>query len=306
MQGSARLDTPAPARDTFAAVNMREMEKNVAYAQPRTLREAVGALAGRDALILAGGTDIFPAHTDKPLARDIVDVSRLAELRGISEEPGHFRIGGATRWTDILRGRLPPAFDCLKLAAREVGSIQIQNRGTVAGNLCNASPAADGVPPLLALDAEVELTSLGHVRRLPLAEFITGYRQTALARGEILSAVLVPKTFGQARSSFAKLGARRYLVISIVMVAAVVGRGENGRIACARVAVGAASAVAQRLAALEHDLKNLAAEARPSSIVAMRHIAGLSPINDMRATAAYRGGAALRMIGEALDRAVGL
>ncbi|MBC8038763.1 MAG: FAD binding domain-containing protein [Rhizobiales bacterium] len=275
------------------------------YARPRTLREAVAALAGREALILAGGTDIFPAHVGRALPGNIIDVSNLAELRGISEERDHYRIGGATRWTDILREPLPPAFDCLKLAAREVGSIQIQNRGTVAGNLCNASPAADGIPPLLALDAEIELTSLDNVRRMPLAAFITGYRKTALAQGELLSAVLVPKSFGEARSSFFKLGARRYLVISIVMVAAIVRRGEGGRIADARIAIGAASAVAQRLTELEHDLKNLAADVRPSSIIAKRHIAGLSPIDDVRATAAYRGDAALRIIGEALDRAGG-
>ncbi|MCA1660170.1 MAG: FAD binding domain-containing protein, partial [Verrucomicrobiaceae bacterium] len=166
-----------------------------------------------------------------------------------------------------------------------------------------ASPAADGVPPLLALNAEVELVSLDHVRRLPLAAFITGYRKTALARGEILSAVLVPKTFGNARSSFLKLGARRYLVISIVMVAAVVRRGTDGRIADVRVAVGAASAVAQRLTALETDLRNLAADVRAAVIVAPHHIAGLSPIDDVRATAAYRNEATLHLIGEALDRA---
>ena len=277
----------------------------MAYAQPQTLREAVVALAGRDALILAGGTDIFPAHVGKPLARNIVDVSNLAELRGITEGQEHYRIGGATRWTDILRAPLPPAFDCLKLAAREVGSIQIQNRGTIAGNLCNASPAADGVPPLLALDAEVELASLDGVRRMPLQAFLTGYRKTALAKGEILSAVLVPKPFGEAGSAFLKLGARRYLVISIVMVAAVVRRGEDGRIANARVAVGSASAVAQRLAGLEYDIKGLAAHVPPSSLVAERHIAALSPIDDVRASAAYRGEAALHLIREALDLACG-
>ena len=275
------------------------------YAQPRTLREAVAALAGGEALILAGGTDIFPAHVGKPLTRNIVDLSRLAELRGISEERDHYRIGGATSWTDILHSPLPPAFDCLKLAAREVGSIQIQNRGTIAGNLCNASPAADGIPPLLALDAEVELASVEQVRRMPLAAFITGYRKTALAKDEILSAVLVPKTFGDAHSSFVKLGARRYLVISIIMVAALVRRGENGRIADARVAVGAASAVAQRLHALETDLRNSPPDVRPSSIVAKRHLLGLSPIDDVRATAAYRSDAAFHLIGGALDEAAG-
>ena len=278
----------------------------MAYAQPRTLQEAVSALAGPNAFILAGGTDIFPANVGKPPAENIVDISKIDELRGIREEQDFHRIGGGTRWTEILHEPLPPAFDCLKLAAREVGSMQIQNRGTIAGNLCNASPAADGIPPLLALDAEVELASANGARRLPLAAFLIGYRKTALAKGEILSAVLIPKSFDDARSSFLKLGARRYLVISIVMVASVMRRGEDGRIADARIAVGAASAVAQRLHMLETDLKNLAADARPSTILAARHISGLSPVDDVRATAAYRNDAALHLIGEALDRAAGM
>jgi len=278
----------------------------MAYAQPRTLQEAVSALAGRDALILAGGTDVFPAHVGKPLGENIVDISKLDELRGIREEQEFYRIGGGTRWTEILREPLPPAFDCLKQAAREVGSIQIQNRGTIAGNLCNASPAADGIPPLLALDAEVELVGANSTRRLPLAAFLIGYRKTALAKGEILSAVLVPKSFGDACSSFLKLGARRYLVISIVMVTAVVRRGDDGRIADARIAVGSASAGSQRLGALESDLAGLPAGARPSTVVDSRCIAGLSPIDDVRATAAYRNDAALHLIGEALDQAAGI
>ena len=98
----------------------------------------------------------------------------------------------ATTWSEIAAANLPPAFDALRQAAREVGSIQIQNRGTIAGNLCNASPAADGVPPLLALDAAVELASANGTRQLPLSEFITGYRRTARQPDEILSAVIVP------------------------------------------------------------------------------------------------------------------
>src|SRR4029077_8004802 len=96
-------------------------------------------------------------------------------------------------WTDVLHVPLPRCFDALKGAAREVGSVQIQNRGTVAGNLCNASPAADGVPPLLARDAEVELTSSAGPRRMPLAEFIVGNRKTARRVDEILTAVIVPR-----------------------------------------------------------------------------------------------------------------
>lgn len=244
-----------------------------------------------EAMVLAGGTDVYPAHISKPLSRAVVDISNVRELRGISEAAGFYRIGAATTWTDIIRADLPPAFDGLKLAARELGSVQIQNRGTIGGNLCNASPAADGVPPLLTLDAEVELVSAAGIRRMPLASFITGNRRTELSAHEILSAVLVPK-LDNATSSFIKLGARRYLVISIVMVAVVSNGGEW------RVAVGSASAVAQRLRALERDIKG---HARPSSIVAPHHLSGLSPIDDVRATASYRNDAALNLIAKALD-----
>lgn len=273
------------------------------YARPRTIEEAAEAMAAADALALCGGTDVYPAHAGKPLTRPLVDLSGVEGLRGISRADGVIRFGAATTWTDIVRADLPPAFDALKAAARDVGSIQIQNRGTIAGNLCNASPAADGVPPLLTLDASVELASAPGRRVLPLAAFITGYRRTALQRGEIVTAVLAPEPSPRARSSFVKLGARRYLVISILMAAATVEKDAQGRIARAAVAVGAASPVAQRLTELEQDLRGLDAGVMPSSLVAARHLAPLSPIGDVRAGAAYRLDAAVTVIGEALDRA---
>ena len=274
------------------------------YARPTTIDEATRAMAAEGAMAVSGGTDVYPAHVGKPLSRPLVDLSRVAGLRGISETADGFRFGATTTWTDILRADLPPAFDGLRAAAREVGSIQIQNRGTIAGNLCNASPAADGVPPLLSLDAAIELASPHGRRVLPLGAFITGYRRTALAPGEIVTAVLVPKPAPWATSAFVKLGARRYLVISILMVAAVVEKDAGGRIARAAVAVGAASPVAQRLPELEADLVGHAGP--PSRLVAPRHLAGLSPIDDVRATAAYRLEAALSVIGEALDLAAGM
>jgi CO/xanthine dehydrogenase FAD-binding subunit len=206
----------------------------------------------------------------------------------------------------IAEAVLPPAFDGLKAAAREVGSVQIQNRGTIAGNLCNASPAADGVPPLLALDARVEIASEAERRELPLSAFITGYRRTALGPGQIVTAVIVPKPSQHARSAFVKLGARRYLVISILMAAAVLERDEQGAIRHAAIAVGAASPVAQRLSPLEAALRGLPAGERPSVHVRAEHLAVLSPIDDVRATADYRREAALAVVGEALDRAAGV
>ena len=274
------------------------------YARPRTIEEATRAMATPGALALGGGTDVYPAHVGRPLSRPIVDLSRVEGLRGITHTADAFRLGAATTWTDIVRAELPPAFDGLKAAAREVGSIQIQNRGTIAGNLCNASPAADGVPPLLSLDASVELASPEGRRVLPLSAFITGYRRTALGPGEIVTAVLVPSPASTARSAFVKLGARRYLVISILMAAAVIETDAQGRILQAAVAVGSASPVAQRLPDLEAELRGFGG--RPSAILTPRHLAGLAPIDDVRATAAYRLEAALSAVGEALDLAAGL
>ncbi len=275
------------------------------YSRPRSIEEAVAAMAGAEALLLCGGTDVFPAHAGRPLSRPVVDLSGIAALRGISREGSVIRIGGTTTWTDIINAALPAAFDGLKAAAREVGSIQIQNRGTIAGNLCNASPAADGVPPLLTLDAQVELMSSRGKRVMPLAEFITGYRKTALAADEMLGAVLVPEPSPRAASSFVKLGARRYLVISILMAAAVIERGPDGKITKAALAIGAAAPVAQRLRQLEGDLVGLAPGIAPSIMIRPHHLERLAPIDDVRATAAYRLEAAMVIAGEALDLAAG-
>jgi CO/xanthine dehydrogenase FAD-binding subunit len=274
------------------------------YARPRTIEEATRAMTMPGALALGGGTDVYPAHVGRSLSRPIVDLSRVEGLRCITRTADAVRFGAATTWTDIVRAQLPPAFDGLKAAAREVGSIQIQNRGTIAGNLCNASPAADGVPPLLSLDASVELASPEGRRVLPLSAFITGYRRTALGPGEFVTAVLVPSPASTARSAFVKLGARRYLVISILMAAAVIETDAQGRILQVAVAVGSASPVAQRLPDLEAELRGFGG--RPSAILTPRHLAGLAPIDDVRATAAYRLEAALSAVGEALDLAAGL
>ena len=114
------------------------------YARPSNLDDALGLLADSGARVIAGGTDIYPGAGDRPLQADYVDVSNISALRGVSVDGACVRIGAATTWSDIARTDLPAAFDALKVAARDVGAIQIQNRGTIAGNLCNASPAADG------------------------------------------------------------------------------------------------------------------------------------------------------------------
>jgi CO/xanthine dehydrogenase FAD-binding subunit len=177
----------------------------------------------------------------------------------------------------------------------------VQNVGTVGGNLCNASPAADGIPPLLSLDASVELTSTAGTRLLPLEAFLTGYRQTALRPDELLTAVLIPRgASDDAGSAFLKLGLRRYLVISVVMVAVVVAIGPGDRILEARVAVGACSPVAQRLRSLESRLVGLSLDGVDIALVA-EHLSALSPIDDVRATADYRREAAAVLVRRALQ-----
>jgi CO/xanthine dehydrogenase FAD-binding subunit len=249
------------------------------------LDEALQALA-RPWTVLAGGTDFYPARVGRAIDENVLDIGGIAVLRGISADPKGWRLGATTTWSELIETPLPALFDGLKQAAREVGGRQIQNAGTIAGNLCNASPAADGVPPLLALDAEVELAGRAGTRRLPLSAFITGNRRTVLAPGELLVALHVRKPAHDARSAFLKLGARRYLVISIAMAAATLEVADE-HVSAARIAVGACSAVAQRLPALEANLVGAPIAALGERVDAVQ-LAPLSPIDDVRGSAAYR------------------
>jgi N-methylhydantoinase B len=277
-----------------------------AFVRPSDLQTALGIRAETGARPLAGGTDLFPADAvatgwggpglDE---LDLLDLSGIAELAAIEVLVDRIELGALVTWADVLRRSLPPWLDGLRQAAREVGGMQIQNRGTLAGNLCNASPAADGVPPLLALDARVRLQRPDGVRELALAEFLTGNRRTALAPDELLTHIVVPKQSPAARSVFLKLGARRYLVISIAMVAVTSVLDEGGRLADLRIALGACSAVARRLVELESRLGGLT-PAEAAQAVEARDVADLEPIDDIRASAAYRRHAALVLIRRAL------
>lgn len=275
------------------------------YHRPETLTEALTLRAEAGLTVLAGSTDIYPLRTHRAAwfeqqSDDMLDISGVAELAGIAHGPHGTRIGALASWSDLIAAELPPAFAALKHAARQVGGVQIQNRATLAGNLCNASPAADGVPPLLALDCEVELASLGGRRRLPLSAFIFGNRQTALAADELLVAIHVPPQPEVMRSSFLKLGARSYLVISIASVAANLALDRSGRIAALRIAVGACSAAPQRLTGLELRLLGQAASPELIGAITPADLVALSPIADVRASAAYRAGSALVLVRRAL------
>ncbi|MER9289105.1 xanthine dehydrogenase family protein subunit M [Mesorhizobium sp. M0518] len=276
----------------------------IRYAKPTSVDEALALLGEGAWRILAGGTDFYPAQGSKPFRDNVLDINGLGSLRGIAETSDHFVIGARTTWTDIARHPLQPAFDALKQAAREVGSAQIQNVASVAGNLCNASPAADGVPALLVLDAEVELRSVAATRHLPLQDFILGNRRTALLPGEMVTAIRVPRPAATGMSAFVKLGARRYLVISIAMVAArlVV---ENGLVRQAAVAAGSCSVVARRLAGVEAALCGLPADGGLAFAVLSAPMSELSPIADVRGSAEYRLDAVREIVARAVLAAVG-
>ncbi len=270
------------------------------YLRPTQLTEALAALDAGARTIIAGGTDYYPVRVGTPLDEDILDVTALRGLGRIEDTGDAYRIGALITWSDILRADLPPWFDALKGAARELDGVQVQNAATIAGNVCNASPAADGVPVLLSYDASVELASVEGGRRLPLADFVTGNRTTGRAANEMVTGILISKPSGPARSTFLKLGARRYLVITIVMVSVVLEEDANGTVAAARLAVGACSEVAMRLPALEDALTGQALSPALADIAMPRHLAGLSPIGDIRGPAAYRRDAALTLVKRAL------
>ena len=271
------------------------------YFRPNSLQDALNVLADTRATILAGGTDVFPSLGDRPLTGPVLDISGLAEIRGIQFNAEHIIFGARATWSEVLAAPLPRGFDGLKAAAREVGSVQIQNAATIAGNLCNASPAADGVAALLALDAELVLSSRNASRTLPLAEFILGNRKTARRPDELLTSIRIPRRVEDAVSTFLKLGARRYLVISIVMVAANLVVDSAGGIREALICVGSCSAAALRLGELERALIGRPARPGLRQFVKREYLALLAPIDDVRATAEYRRDAALTLVGRALE-----
>jgi CO/xanthine dehydrogenase FAD-binding subunit len=292
------------------------------YLRPAELPAALEALSlgvaeGRPRVVVAGATDHYPARVGRVTDEDVLDVSGLAALRGIREVEGGWWIAAGATWTELTERSLPACFDGLQRAAAAIGGLQIQNRATIAGNVCNASPAADGVPNLLVLDAVVELASARGARRVPVGEFVVGNRATIRAPDELVTGLFVPDPAAAevvagsgagdgrtASSTFLKLGARAYLVISIAMVAAVVVRDADRRIASARLAVGACSPVALRLPKLEAELAGRTLEPGIGDLVRAHHLAALSPIDDVRGTADYRRAAALVLVRRALEELV--
>ena len=255
---------------------------------PRTLDEALRLKAERPgARCILGGTDVMVELTfGESRPEGLVNLAELEELRGWSRENGRLRLGAALTYTQAMARPLAEALPALAEASRTVGSPQIRNRGTLGGNLGTASPAGDALPPLLVEGAEVELASVRGVRTLPLEEFLLGVKRTALAPDELVTAVHLIPTGGP--QTFMKVGVRNAMVIAICSLCVVVDR-EAGEV---RAAFGSAAETARRVVLPLAD-----ASALPPVVAE-----AAAPLDDVRATAAYRRHALRVLAGRALDR----
>jgi CO/xanthine dehydrogenase FAD-binding subunit len=262
-----------------------------AYVRPRSLDEALRARAEHpDWLVLAGGTDVMVKAAQRPPPPGVIDVFGLGPLVGVDRTAdGALRIGAATTYARLLRSDLvrrhAPA---LAAAAREVGALQIQARGTIGGNVGTSSPVGDTLPVLLALDASVEVASRGGERTVPYEDFCTGYRATALGPDELIVAVRIPAAAAEARQFWRKVGTRRAQSISKVMFAAAARAADDGAVTNARIALGAVRERPIRARHAEAELIGNPPTPEVAARVGDALMADISPIDDVRSTADYR------------------
>jgi xanthine dehydrogenase small subunit len=258
---------------------------------PTKLEEVYELLAerGRRAKIIAGGTDLMVALNAKSLAaKEFIDIWRLNELRGIDDEGETIRIGALTTYTQLIRSPLIQlSVPALVEASRTIGAIQIQNRGTIGGNIVNASPAGDSLPVLLAFDAEVEIGSIRGVRGVSFNNFYTGYRQTVMEPDEILLAVRLRKLKPNERSFFLKVGTRRAQAISKIVMAVKVGT-TGAEINSISIALGSVAPVVVRAFRTESLLTNAILNATIIEQARGTVSQEITPITDVRSTEHYR------------------
>ncbi len=258
--------------------------------EPRSLRDALRMLRDEGPLVpLAGCTDLYVSLNFGTLTDTrFVDLWRLDALRTIGRRGDTLSIGALATYTDLIRSPLVGKhLPMLAEAAREVGGVQIQNRGTIGGNVANASPAGDTLPVLAAADAEVVLQSAGGVRRVPFTSFYTGYRRTVMRPDELVVALDVAPPRG--RQWFRKVGTRAAQAISKIVMAAVDG-------APPRLAVGSVAPTVIRLPRTEAALAGGAPVAEAQRILA----AEIAPIDDVRSTAEYRRRVAANLLARCL------
>jgi OHCU decarboxylase len=284
---------------------MRSNPADFEMVAPGSLHAIVSLLANEPGLWLpiAGGTDVMVQYAAGKLpARKLVSIWNLLELRRIEVTTGEVRIGAGCTYTDLRKHELVEReFPLLQSAARWTGGIANQNRGTIGGNIINASPAADSLPALLVYDAELILVSVRGERRLPYAGFHTGYKKTLLAPDELLQAVCLPRRFSGYFSYARKVGARNAQAISKVCIAAL-GRVTNGVVEDIRIALGSIAPTPLRLTQTEHVVRGKAIDSDLSFLARRAVAAEIQPIDDIRSTARYRSAVAANLVAEFLNQ----
>jgi CO/xanthine dehydrogenase FAD-binding subunit len=258
---------------------------------PVNLNEACEILSKQSphVKIIAGGTDLMVLMNAGLLdASAFVDIWRLDELRGVSDEGDAIRIGALTTFTQLIESPLIQRYiPALVEASRTIGAIQIQNRGTIGGNIVNASPAGDSLPVLAAFDAELELGSVRGVRRVGFNQFYNGYRKTVMEPDEILIAARLPKLKPNERSFFFKVGARRAQAISKIVLAVKVGT-HGSMIDSINIGLGSVAPTVIRAAQTEATLGNAVLDAVTIEQARRTISSEISPITDVRSTEHYR------------------
>lgn len=268
---------------------------------PRTLPEALEMLAQRasDGMPIAGGTNVIPdLRGGRYRPACLINVAGLPELGGIRRENGFVVIGGGVTIVEVLEDPLVARWTpVLQEAARMLASPLIRNRATVAGNLVNASPAADMAPPLLVLDAEIELASREGTRQVPLKDFFVHVRRTVRRPHELVTAIRVPLPSEGSRARFFKGALRKADAIAVINGAVRVDRDENGRCRTARIALGAVAPTPIRAWEAERALEGQSLTPEVIAQAARLAAEATRTIDDLRGSAAYR-----RVVTEALIR----
>ena len=245
-----------------------------------------------DARLIAGGTDLLVRLRREPSVAPLISLDRVAVLQGIEdvdEDGGMLAIGATTRIAELARSPvLAAGAPLLQRAALSFGAPAIRNMATIGGNLCTASPAGDCLPPLYALGAQVELISLAGCRRLPIGDFILGPGRTALARGEIITRVLLPARDPFAWQTYEKVGRRQSLAISVVSFAGLLRLGDDQRVAAAYFAWGAVGPTVVTAPEIADWLVGKQLDQALIDEAARRARSAVKPIDDLRAGAAYR------------------
>lgn len=269
------------------------------YARPADDREAIALRAAHpDWTVLAGGTDLLVSAHHKPAPPGILDVA--GRFTGIRADEATIRIGAGTTWRAIAEARaIRTLVPILAEAALEVGALQIQNRATIGGNIATSSPVGDGLPVLLALDASLHLASVRAERIVPYHAFCTGYRKTALAADELITAIELPVPAPGTYLGWRKVGTRRAQSISKVMAAAAIEL-QDGRMTSVRFGIGAVADRPIRATAAEAAARGQRADATTAAAVAAALRGSIKPIDDLRSTARYR----LEIAGNLLARFV--